>query len=181
MTIEGFQPTPPSAWPIWLTVPPGTPNRKRINARSLAKRNRLCSLWHARFGADYQASLTRQRRSASAKRAWAIRKQESQAQALALAAATSGGVCLDSQAAITGWIRRYANRLAKAGWVREHKSDSSWYFSSPRSGQYLRVSDHLVPQTDERDYYRTDLGRRPPWTSEVIVSWHRGGLHVDVK
>ncbi|NBW22748.1 MAG: hypothetical protein EBR82_83865, partial [Caulobacteraceae bacterium] len=60
---------------------------------------------------------------------------------------------------------------ARPGWRLEHLSDSgSAYLVHEASGKMVRVSDHAVPQTREREMF----GGTPPWAGNEAIN-HRTG------
>lgn len=63
-------------------------------------------------------------------------------------------------------------KLQQGGFVLEHTSDSgSRYYR--RGDETVRVSDHLVPQTGERDFAAAARGHAPQWTHELVLDTPR--------
>ena len=65
--------------------------------------------------------------------------------------------------------------LEAAGWTLDHASESgSRYYA--REGETLRISDHLVPVSAERDMAAADRGFQDRWTHEILIGkrgWER--------
>jgi len=82
----------------------------------------------------------------------------------------------EETALMEAWAAARADLLA-AGWALTHESESgSEYYQ--RDGRTLRLADHLVPATPERDMAAADRGNAGPWDVEIIVGSMAWRSHV---
>ena len=85
------------------------------------------------------------------------------------------------QAAELALVQEWAEARAKllaAGWHLTYESESgSEYYE--RDGQTLRLADHLVPNTGERDAAAESRGWEPRWDHEIIVGSRAWRKHVE--
>lgn len=124
--------------PAFEDAPPGTPNRKIIHRERMAARRAAIDAAMAAAGFSYSAF-----RDAEIKR---LRQEEKAAKTPAQKEAESAR-------------RRIFTALRKLGFKREHTSGASAYYSHIRAGLTVRISDHDVPMTAEREHNLAHGGR----------------------
>ena len=72
-------------------------------------------------------------------------------------------------------LEAVVRNMRKLGWTTEHTSKSSGksssrYLISPDGGRKVRVSDHYLPDTPQREYNRS-IGLGGKWDDEVVVDY----------